>query len=468
MFRHAVALAVSALTLAPHPGWAQKSDTLRLSIEDALTRALRANPAVRQGEAQLDVAEAQITTARAAGLPQLRFNGTYTQVIENARASIVGNVFGQAYTYNANVNLSQSLFQGGRIFAGTRAASDVRRASRLDLSETKAQVSVDVQRAYLDVLFANQLYEIQTRNAQLADERVAQVQQLEQGGRAARYDVLRARVERANLEPTLLQARSNRELAMLELKRQLDLPADQPVLLTSALDVSRLESVVASIADSTRDPIRPSVRAAEFTLEARREGIRVARADFLPTVSTFIQTGYLALPGNNGFPTVWGRFSPTFCPAGNTSSRGCQNDGWFADRNFGVQVQWPLFDGLRAKGNMDLAQAQARVAELQLDQERKQVAIERAGARAELDRARSAFAARQRNSAEADEAFRLASLRFTRGLGTQLEVSDAQVALLTAQTNEARAVFDLYLATAELARARGTSVPLPPTRPATP
>ena len=68
---------------------------------------------------------------------------------------------------------------------------------------------------------------------------------------------------------------------------------------------------------------------------------------------------------------------------------------------------------------------------------------------------------------EADEAFRIASLRFERGLATQLEVSDAQLLLLTARTNAARATIDYYLAAAELARARGVDVPLPPTRPAT-
>ena len=76
------------------------------------------------------------------------------------------------------------------------------------------------------------------------------------------------------------------------------------------------------------------------------------------------------------------------------------------------------------------------------------------------------FDARRQTQNEAKEAFRLASLRFTRGLSTQLEVSDAQLALLTAESGEARATFDLYLATAELARALGRPIPMPVTTPA--
>jgi outer membrane protein TolC len=443
------------------------SDTLRLTIDEAVTRAVRQSDETRLSAAQLEVTDAQITTARAAGLPQLRLNGAYTQVIENARANIVGSVFGQAFTYNTNANLSQTIFQGGRIFAGTRAAADARRAARFEQTEVRARVAVDIHRAYFLALLSDRLYDIQVRNLALADERLKQVERLAAGGRAARYDVLRARVERTNLEPALIQARSDRDLTLLEVKRILNLPVEQPLLLTSALDPDGLQAFIASVAnDSTPDPARASVRAAESIVDARGEGIRVARADLLPTVSAFFQTGYLALPGSNGLPTVWGQSSTSLCPAGSPSTRICQNNGWFPDRNFGVQVSWPIFDGFRAKGNINLAQANRRVAEVQLSQEREAVQVERAQARAEFARARSAYDAQRDNAREAEEAYRLAALRFERGLDTQLDASAVQLQLLVAQTNEARSIFDLYIASADLARARGLPIPLPPTRPA--
>ena len=444
----------------------ERSDTLQLSIEQAVTRALSTSGESRLAAAEVDVAEAQITTARAAGLPQLRLNSAYTQVIENARATIVGQVFGQSFTYSANANLSQQIFQGGRVFAGSRAAGDVRRAARLDQIETRAQLAVDVQRAYLQALYSAQILDIRARNLELANQRLAQVERLQGAGRAARYDLLRARVERANLEPALIQARSEREIAELELKGLLDIPIERPMVLTSALDVEVLQVFIEQVArDSAPDPRRAADRAAEFLVDARKAGVRVARADLLPTMSMFIQTGFLALPRENGFPTVWGRASTEICPQPNPTNRICQNNGWFADRNFGMQFTWPLFDGLRAKGNIELAHAQQRIAQIQLDQQRERTALERARARAEFARARASFDASRQTATEAEEAFKLASLRFDRGLGTQLEVSDAQLALLTARTNEVRAVYDLYLSAAELARARGISVPLPPTRP---
>jgi outer membrane protein TolC len=322
-----------------------------------------------------------------------------------------------------------------------------------------------VQRAYLQALFSERLVGIQRQNLALASERVTQVQALAGGGRAARYDVLRARVERANIEPLLLGAENERELALLDLKRLLNLPVEQPLALTTAVDANALPALLASAAaDSVEVASRAAVQAAELVARARRDAIRVARADLLPTVSAFFQSGYQAFPVT-GSPLRAGEVVTVPCapdaPAGCRPST-VQNGGFFSDRQLGIQVSWAIFDGLRAKGNIDLAQAQAKLADAQLNLERERVALEVAQARAELRRARAAFEAQRQTATEANEAFRLASLRFTRGVGTQLDVSDAQFALLTSQTNEARAIYDLYLATAGLAFSLGRPIPFPP------
>ena len=440
---------------------AQAPDTLRLTLAEAVERMLRTSDESRIASALVEVAAAQITSARAAGLPQLRLNSTYGQQVANARALIVGNVFGQSYTYNSNILLQQSFFQGGRIVSANQAAARSERAALATREETRAGLTVDAERAYFGVSLQSRLAEIQRRNLVIADERLAQVEQLEQSGRASRYDVLRARVERANLEPIALQAESDRALAELELKRLLQIPVAQPVLLSTSLDGAAVQALAAAAAADGTVGVRPNVRAAELTASAREAAIRVARADLLPTLNASFTYGYLALPAFNGFPTRMGVSSLSFCPNPGTATRPCQNNGWFPDRSFNVQLQWPLFDGFRARGAIDLAQANARVADLQVRQMREQAAVDVERARAELARAQATFTARAVNVREAEEAFGLASLRFGRGVGTQLDVSDAQLALLTARSTEARATFDLYRAVADLARGRAVPIPLP-------
>jgi outer membrane protein TolC len=436
-------------------------DTLRLSLPEAVTIALREADEVRRANADVSITEAQVTTSRASALPQLRLTGTYNHVLANARARAVNQVFNQPNTYNVNANLSQTLFQGGREFASWRAARRVREAARLTAGETKSEVAVGVLRAYLEASLAERFESIRGENLILASQRVEQSEQLFTAGRVARYDVLRSRVERANLEPLVIQARNDREIALLELRRLLNLPPDAPIRLTTTIDSSSVSMILAASSQDDFDGSnRASVRAAELTARARRDAIAAARADWLPTITVFFQSGVQAFP-QSGFPPGRGETSPRFCPEGSPADRSCQNGGWFGDRTLGLNFSWPLFDGLRAKGAIDLAQAQHEIAEIALAQEREAVALEIARARAEMSRSRAVFAARRQTVSEADEAFRLASLRYSRGIGTSLEVSDSQLQLLISQTDEAQSAVDLYLAAAELARALGRPIPLP-------
>jgi outer membrane protein TolC len=426
-----------------------------LSLPQAVDRAIRIGDESRAAAAQIDVADAQVTVARAAGLPQLRVNTSQNHVIQSARASAVGQIFNQPNTYTANAVLSQTLFQGGRILAGSRAAAATRGAARFDQTEVAAQVSVDVQRAYLQALFAANYAEIQDTALALAQQRLAQTMQFEKAGRASRYDVLRAGVERANLQPTAIQAHSDVELALVDLRRLINVPPDQPLKLTSRIDTTSVLSWIAQLRADPGVANRAALRSAELVSQARHAAVSVARADLFPTIGIQGIVGAQAFP-LSGFPTTRGRFEEIPCADGSTT-RVCtrQNGGWFGDKSFGVTIGIPIFDGFRAKGAIDLASAQARLADLQLAQTRERVESETAAARAELDRAEALFAARGQNAAEAAEAYRLASLRQSRGLATQLEVSDAQLALTLARTNEARAVYDLYLAAAGYARAIG-------------
>ena len=468
------ALAGAAAPLAAQAGQTPAGDTLALSADAAVSRALEAGDEIRLAEGRYDAANAQIGVARATGLPQLRLQSNFSHVYENARAQAVGQIFNQPNSYNVNFNFSVPLFQGGRVGAGLRGARGLRGAAEAEVEDTRAEVTVQVLRAYLAALLADRLVAIQETNLEQAAARLTQAEQLERAGRAARYDVLRARVERANLEPQLIQARGNRELALLELRRLLNLPESQPVRLTSGVSPDEARSLAdalegaAAAADSAALSALPSVRSAQLRYEAQRASVSAARADYLPTVSLSLQSGWQAFPLETRLPLQRGALDQVACPTPTEPGRVCsqQNGGWFSDRQVALQVSWPIFDGLRARSNVQLARANAAVAALQARQAREAASVEANRARTALQTAGALFAASRQTSTEAEEAFRLASLRYARGLGTQLDVSDAQLALLTARTNEARATHELYLAVADVARALGRPVPLPGAAPA--
>ena len=463
--RLARAAAFAVLALAAAPLSAQGGDTLDLPLGRALELS-RGGEEVGLAARRVDAASAAVGSARAGGLPTVRLNSSFSHTYENARAQAVGQIFNQPNTYGTSFTLGVPLFQGGRVRLGTRAAVRLRDAATADLQDAELDVGLQTLNAYLAAQLAERLVAIQDSNLVLADARVRQAEQFEQGGRGSRYDVLRARVERSNLEPAAIQVRGDRDLALLELRRLTNLPQDRPLRLSTQLDPAAVRALAdqmagAALADSAALSGLPGVRAARLRAEAGDATLRAASSALLPTVSLNFVNGWQAFPLEWRIPTQGGSLDRVDCAAGTPADRVCtqQNGGWFTDRSLQLALSWPLFDGNRARNDLRQVRAQASMADLQAQQAWENARADAARAGTELSRARATFDAVTQTVAEAEEAFRLASLRYTRGLGTQLDVSDAQLALLTARTNEARATFELYLASAGVARALGRPIP---------
>jgi outer membrane protein TolC len=130
--------------------------------------------------------------------------------------------------------------------------------------------------------------------------------------------------------------------------------------------------------------------------------------------------------------------------------------GW----NGEVKLSLPLFTGFRTSGRIEQAQASVSRAKAQRDQFYQQVDLQVAQARAEVDRARALLAARHQTVRQGRRAHHLASVRYTNGMATQVDVSAARVAALRAEVNEVQAVRDYFVALAQLERALGRPVPV--------
>ena len=133
---------------------------------------------------------------------------------------------------------------------------------------------------------------------------------------------------------------------------------------------------------------------------------------------------------------------------------------WRNDWNASMTVSWAIFEGFRTRGQISQARAQLDQAELNLAQQRETITLEVDRARAELVRARALYAARRQTVTWATRAQHLASVRFTNGIATPLEVSDARLALQQAQVNEAQATRDYLVGMASMEKALGRPVPL--------
>lgn len=436
------------LLVAPSLAAQVRPDTVRLSLDEAVARALELGEEVRVARAQVGDAGGQVREATAAALPEVRGSVVYTRQFASifqgigAGDSTFGPIFenspfGAANAWTLEVTARQTLFAAGKVSAGLRAAKAYRRAAEEQLSETRADVVYRVRRAYLDALYAARLVDIAEAGLVQAQAHEAEVRRFQQAGTRAEYDLLRAQVDAANQAPLVVAARNDLDLTLLSVKRLVNLPAAAPLILTTTLGGTDATLPVLA-ADTVQAPDRASVRAAEATVQVWEQAVRAARADRWPSLSVGATLSHQA------FPQEIAPFDAQF------------RRNWTAD----VRLSVPLFLGFRTVGAEQRARASLERARAERDQLRELAALEVERAVAEVQRAEALLAAQRATVRQAGRAYHLANVRYANGMATQLEVSDARLLAQRAELNEAQALRDYLVGLAELERALGRPITL--------
>jgi outer membrane protein TolC len=320
--------------------------------------------------------------------------------------------------------------------AGARAFQAV---AGSQLEETREDIVFRTRRAYLNAVYATRLVAIAEDGRRLAEEQLRRVELNQRVGSAADYDLLRARVEVANQDPAVIGARNEADITFLELRALVNVPPETPLELDPGpMDVSDSSSDVDAEALGRAVAMRHALDAAEASVDVRRHAVRFYRGDYWP------QFRFNLYLGAQSYPIE-------LSPVGRQ---------WRRDWNASITVSWPLFEGMRTRAQVQQAQAELDRARLQLEQTRETVRLEVERARSELARARALLEARRQTVVQASQAHHLAAVRYANGISTQLEVSDARLAMQRAELTEAQAARDYLLAIANMERALGRPVPM--------
>lgn len=432
------------------------TDTVRLSLNEAVSRALRESEEIAVVRAQIDQAESQVTQVTAQVLPQISTNLTYNRAIKTIFDNIGGEPmpgdtaenpfgdlfedmpFGRPNNYIASFQLTQLLWAGGTVGAARDVARRFTSASRAQLEETADEMTLQVRNAYLDAVLAEHLHQIAVDSREVADAHLRQVESFFQAGTTSEFELLRARVDRENREPAVVQAENAAELALLALKRLINLRADQPLQLTTEFEpATGVEVNQDELTRLIRQ--RPALKAAEDVIVMRERAVSIYRGQFFPTVRLIGNMGFQAFPENMAPPGF---------------------DQWREDWNVAVAVSWNPFDGFRRRGLIGEAQAQLRQAHVEEALLREGLDLQLAASMAEYRRSRSQLEVTEETVSLAERTLELADVRFANGLSTQLEVSDAALLLDQARVNQVQAQHAYVKALAQLERTSGGQIQL--------
>jgi outer membrane protein TolC len=442
--------AATALARSTSPSPAPASaGPLRLTLDDAVARALERGDEMRFPRADVREANGRIRAAVADALPQI--NGVFSysrklatvfEVPTTGDLSGLGAVFANSpfaakNTWSLDLTARQLVYSGGKVGAALRAAREVRKAADANTRETAMTVRYEVHRAYLDAALAQRVVAIAESSLAQARAHLAQVRLYRREGGRSEYDLLRAEVDAANQEPSVIAARNALTLAQLQLRRLINVPLGQALDLVTPLTAED-GTVPVPVDSAWTETGRPALQSAEAAVIARTMAVRIERGRRWPELYLTSALSHQAYPQGDK-------------PALDQFRR-----SWDA----GARLEFPIFLGLRTEGGIQVARAELERAQAQRDQLREVVDIEIEQARTELARSGVALAARRETVRQARRAYELADVRFGNGLSPQIEVSDARLQYQNAELNEVQATRDYRVALAALEKAVGHPLPV--------
>jgi len=407
-----------------------------LSLDQAVAIALEYNP-------QVTVAEQGVWVDRGLLLQALSFLMPRVQVSANRVTPVDLPPFSfqkRGTTYSTDFSLTQKIYTGGSVQKGVEAARKVLQGAEQAFQRARQQVAFSVRQSYYAVLTSEEAVRVAQDVVSSAQEhqRVARLRY--EAGVAPQYDVLAAEARVARVEQERISAQSGRDTAWASLATVLGVTVPGGTKLSTPLP---MEVAPSGLADLITEALaqRPDLKIALAGVAVAKAQVAIARAARQPTITGSINWNLqpkVTIPGEQ-----LGR-------AAGSSLVVSQNQGSVA-----VSASWDLFTGGFVYGGIRVAEARQRQAEQSVEGLRLQVGLDVKSAYFALQGAQAQLTAARKEVEQAQEAHRIAGLRYQEGVGTSVEILDAEATLEGARTRLNQAAYGLNLAFAQLDLATG-------------
>jgi outer membrane protein TolC len=413
---------VMALTNAPMlganlPAWL----TRPLTLADALNVSLQQNGTILKAKNDLEATYGVVVQTRAVALPKVQSGTTEgPSSFTSKEQSLIETIPGVTanfprQSWNAGIQVVQSIYDGGRTFSALRAAKLTKEQSLFQYQATVADILLLTRVAYYDVLVAAQQIVVNEASVGLLSRELEDQQHRFEAGTVPRFNVLRAEVAVANARPSVSRARNDYRIAKNVLSNLLgynlprDIWEDIPLQLTDKLEAEPYSiDLPAAIGQALEK--RPELGVLRKTEALQKENIINAKAGYQPSLQAF--AGY----------------------------------------------EWSIFDGMLTRGKVIQAKALYEKSKTDVDDQARRIELDVRTAYSTFIEAKEVLESQLKVQEQAEEALRLAKARADAGTGTQLDVLDAENSLTQARTTQVQALHDYAVARARLQRATGQDI----------
>jgi len=415
-----------------------------LTLTEAIDLALTKNPTLQAADHSVEAAQAKVGQARSGLLPRLNFYEGYSRT--NNPMLAVGSKLNQerfsaqdygldrlndpppVSNFNTQVVLAQPIFDQGKTLVGIKQAQLGKEAAVTVRERVKQEVVYSVIQAYAEVVLAGEDVNLAQETKEVAEAHVALAEDLYRAGKAVKSDVLSAKVRRSEVDEMLIQAENGLSTARAALNSAIGI--DQSDEITVEKDLPYEKSTIAlnaAIIEALER--RPDLIAMEHAVKSEWEQVRMAKTDFLPSLS------FVAQYDLNDERDIWG----------------ARGESW----TIGGMLHFNVFDGLNATYKVREAVGRAKQRSLEEEALRDRIELEVREAFYQLTEAEGRVTIGREAILHAEESLRIVEDRYGVGLSRMVELLDSEVALMKARRNLLRAVYDCRVAQVKLDLARG-------------
>lgn len=405
-----------------------------LTIDDAIKIASENAFSVRSAETTMEKTRNQVSVAKGGLGPKLTVDSTYTRFDKASTANFGGQtvVVSPIDSKQARLSATWQFDLAGNVGRAIKAADALNDGAGAQRDAQLNDLRLRVRQGYYAVLQAQELLKVAEQAQTNNRERVKQAQSQFEAGVIAKIDVLRFETQLAQADADVLAAKNRLRLAKQVLNNTLGRPIETTFDVVPVQVVPTIEGTPEGyIAEAMS--ARPDVRAQKLNVEALM---------------------YVRLAEQRGL-------SPTLnLSAVHQRNIDAQGFGARSGSSTGtLLLSWPVFDSGITRSRVHSAQRDEELAGIALEQLTLGISLEVRQALSNLADAKERLDVSSKQVALAEEAFRLAKIRYEAGEGIQLEVTDAQTQLTQAQAGEVGARYDYLNAFATLQRATALESP---------
>jgi outer membrane protein len=399
----------------------ENKESYSFSLQQAIDHALQHNYSAINADRDIDISKQKKRETTAMGLPQINANVDYQNYLKQPiiLADFNGDgiddefVLGTKQTLNAKATLSQLLFDGSYIVA-LQASKTYLKYYQNAKQKTNTEIREMVINAYGNVLLAEESIAILEKNKTTLSKTLGDTQETFKNGLIEEENVEQLQITLATINSNLNNATRLKDVAMKMLKFTLGIDINADLTLTEKLDnlsTSNLDLTFSQAEFNVKSNIDYLI-ATNFT-EQRSLELKLEKSKALPSLSGFINYGTTA--NNDKF---------TFLNS---------DQKWFDSSLLGISLNVPIFSGFARSARTQQAKIALDQAKTQLTQTEQQLKLEYERAKSEYEFAVEEYATSKSNLNLAERIERKQQIKFTEGLSSSFDFSEAQRQLYTAQ-----------------------------------